>query len=142
MPHESFKQLLGEILSEKGNSTPKTLDEIVEMSGYSRATVHKWLKELESLGMVEKKPVIKGRGRPTTIYYLGSTTLATDKTGGSENSASTPGVFPVHFEKLQHVCIHSRYGHCKETAQECRPDTCPLIQKKAEPPHREQAGKK
>jgi len=54
MPHESFKQLLGEILSEKGNSTPKTLDEIVEMSGYSRATVHKWLKELESLGMVEK----------------------------------------------------------------------------------------
>jgi len=142
MPNESFKHRLAEILGEKGNPTPRTLDEIAEMSGYSRATVHKWLKELESLGVVEKKPVIKGRGRPTTVYYPSSTTLATEKTRGNEHSASPPEVFPVHFERLRHVCIHSRYGYCKETVQECHPSTCPLIQKKAEPPNREQAGEK
>jgi DNA-binding IclR family transcriptional regulator len=44
--HESFKNRLNEILGEKRNPKPRTLLEIVKMSGYSRATVHKWLKEL------------------------------------------------------------------------------------------------
>jgi DNA-binding transcriptional ArsR family regulator len=132
MLNESFKHRLSEIFGEKRNPTPRTLVEIVEMSGYSRATVHKWLKELESEGAVEKKTVVKGLGRPTMVYYPGSAILVTDKTGGIEHSASTLGVFPVHFERLQHACIHSRYGYCKETVQECHPDTCYLIRKKAE----------
>jgi hypothetical protein len=141
MLNESFKNRLNEILGEKRNPKPRTLLEIVKLSGYSRATVHKWLKELESDGAIEKKSVIKGRGRPTTVYYP-SSAIFTDKTEYSENSVSTPGVFSVHFDRLQHVCIHSRYGYCKETVQECHPDTCPLVRRKAESSHRERADKK
>ncbi|PIU14900.1 MAG: hypothetical protein COT21_00310 [Hadesarchaea archaeon CG08_land_8_20_14_0_20_51_8] len=141
MLNESFKHRLSDFLGKQRNPTPRTLREIVKLSGYSRATVHKWLKELESDGVIEKKSVKKGRGRPTAVYYP-SSAIFTDRTEYSEHSVSTPGIFPVHFDKPQHVCIHSRYGYYKETVQECHPDTCPLIRRKAESPHRERADKK
>jgi len=142
MHTESFKHRLSEILGKKENPMPRTLDEIAKMTGYSRATVHKWLKELEPDGAIEKKSVIKGRGRPTMVYYPGSTISATDKEDDSKHSVSTSRVFSVNFERLQHVCIHSRYGYCKETIQECNPDICPLLHKKTEPSHKEQEGEK
>jgi hypothetical protein len=142
MVDESFRRRLGEILGKKENPTPRTLSEIVKMSGYSRATIYKWMKELESKGEVEKRSVIKGRGRPIVVYHPGAAISAAEKMSRSENSTSMLGVFPVHFERLQHVCIHSRYGYCKETVQECHPDMCPLIQKKAELPHRKRADRK
>ena len=60
MSEEYFKRKFGEILGEGGKPTPKTLVEIVESSGHSRATVLKWLERLESSGLVTRKPLIKG----------------------------------------------------------------------------------
>jgi predicted transcriptional regulator len=119
MSEEYFKRKFGEILGEGGKPTPKTLTEIVDKSGHSRATVLKWLKKLESSGLITRKPLIKGRGRPKFEYHPAPTLLVS--AGGPVDLVS------VSFAELQQVCNHQKSEFCEKAVQKCQRSSCPLI---------------
>lgn len=119
MSEEHFRRKLGEILSEGGKPTPRTLAEIVERSGHSRATVLKWLEKLLSSGLITRKPLIEGRGRPKFAYYPAPGLLV--PAGGPVDLVS------VSFAELQKVCEHQKSGFCKKAVQKCQRSSCPLV---------------
>jgi len=96
--------------------TPKSLAEIVEESGHCRATVFKWLRRLESLGLVRKEPVINGRGRPRYFYH--PTPKLLNSNGGN--------LIALPFEELRRACRYHESGFCKLGGQECGASTCDL----------------
>ena len=119
MSEEYFKRKFGEILGEGGKPTPKTLAEIVEKSGHSRATVLKWLEKLESSSLIARKPLIEGRGRPKFVYHPAPSLLV---------SASRPvDLVSISFAELQKVCEYQKSGFCKKAVQRCQRSSCPLV---------------
>jgi len=119
MSEEYFKRRFGEILGEGGEPTPKTLAEIVKESGHSRATVLKWLRKLESSGLIRRKPLIEGRGRPKFVYYPAPGLLI--PAGGPADLVS------ASFAELRKACRHQKSGFCKRAAQRCQRSSCPLV---------------
>ena len=116
---EYFKREFGEILGEGGKPTPKTLAEIVESSGHSRATVLKWLERLESSGLVTRKPLIRGRGRPKFEYHPTPSLLVM--------AGRSIDFVLVSFAEFQKVCEHQKSGFCKKAVQKCQRSICPLV---------------
>lgn len=97
-----FERRFGEVLTEGGRPAPKTLAEIVKESGHCRATVFKWLKRFESLGLVRREPVVSGRGRPRFLYS--PTTKLLNSNGGN--------FLTLAFQELQRACRHHKSGSC------------------------------
>jgi predicted transcriptional regulator len=121
MSEEYFRHKFGEILSEGGKPMPRTLSEVVERSGHSRATVLKWLGKLESGGLVARKPLIQGRGRPKFLYHPAPELLV---------SVGRPlDLVSVSFAELQKVCEHQKSGFCKKAVQRCQLTSCPLVKR-------------
>lgn len=119
MSEEYFKHKFGEILGGVENPTPRTLAEIVERSGHSRATVLKWLGRLESEGLITRKLLIRGRGRPKFVYYP-TQALLTPASGLAE-------LVSVPFAELRKACKYQKSGFCKKAVQKCQLDDCPLV---------------
>jgi len=116
-----FRRRFGEILSESGKPVPRTLAEIVGRSGHSRATVLKWLGKLESSGLIVRKPLIKGRGRPKFVYYP-TLDLLTQAGGPAD-------LVLVSFAELQRACEYQKSGFCRKAVQKCQPSGCPLVRR-------------
>ena len=122
MSESYFKRRIISALTREGESSPKTLGELVEELEMSRTTVLKWLKTLRGQGLVRGEPLIRGRGRPKLLYH---------PTQPLMDSVNLPGkgsleVLLVSFRRLQKACRYRKGGRCKEALNVCRASICPL----------------
>ena len=103
---------------------PLGLSELVGETGFARQTVHNHLQSLVERGLVVKKTLPGGRGRPKVKYRL---------TPGLPRDLPTTDlqVVLLLFKKLKTVCRHEKGGRCKQIRNRCDPSLCPLTVKPA-----------
>jgi len=111
--------LLDEVLLKVLISGPKTLNDLIEETGLSRATVFKHLSHLR--GLVSDEPVLKGeKGRPSLSYRLLKPL----------SSLPTADLVFLPFTRLRRACRFEKGNWCKERKKMCSPQICPLLTKK------------
>jgi predicted ArsR family transcriptional regulator len=108
---------LVEILSSHKKGDGVNLKHLMTASGHARQTVHDHLKHLTASGLVSKKTVKHGRGRPEILYRVNRQAFRM-----SERAV----VVSLAFERLRRVCRLEKGGWCKEVRGECVPGNCPL----------------
>jgi predicted ArsR family transcriptional regulator len=105
---------LVEVLGKDGTLS---LGQLIDRSGFARQTVYNHLNHLIAAGIVSKKAVRRGRGRPAILYILSKHPVR-----GVEWS----DVVSLTFQRLRHVCRFEKGGRCKKTKGMCTAENCPL----------------
>jgi predicted ArsR family transcriptional regulator len=105
---------LVEVLGKDGTLS---LGQLIDRSGFARQTVYNHLNHLIAAGIVSKKAVRRGRGRPAILYILSKHPVR-----GVEWS----DVVSLTFQRLRHVCRFEKGGRCKKTKGICTAENCPL----------------
>jgi len=98
----------------------RSLAQLIEGTGFSRATI---FNHLPHLGSAVSRELVraKRRGRPSLIYKLVKAHL------NLEAQSKPLGMVSISFPKLKHVCRFEKGGFCKEQRKACTSGTCPLI---------------
>jgi len=100
---------------------PSSLVQLIEQTGYSRATLFNHLRHLRD--SVFREPLItKKRGRPRLTYRLAET---------RSELQDYRLVVRVNFRKLKDACGFHRYfydSYCKQTKKACSLRKCPLLE--------------
>mgnify|MGYP001058423065 CR=1 FL=1 len=108
-----------EVLLKVLNSRPKTINDLIEETGLSRAAVFKHLSHLREL--VSDEPILKGqKGRPRLSYRILKPL----------SSLPTADLVFLPFTRLRHACRFEKGNWCKERKKMCSPQICPLLTKK------------
>ncbi len=98
----------------------RSLVQLIEETGFSRATIFKHLPHLG--GAVSRELVrAKRRGRPSLLYKLGNVHL------NLEAQSKPLGTVSISFPKLKHACRFEKGGFCKQLMKACAPQTCPIV---------------
>jgi hypothetical protein len=121
MSEEYFRRKFGEVFGGIENSAPRTLAELVEKSGHARATVIKWLRKFELEGLIERKPIIKGKGRPKFVYYPNPSLFV--------QFEKTLNMISLPFDEFRGVCKYEKSGFCKKEVKKCQLADCPILRK-------------
>jgi len=100
-----------------GKDGTLSLGQLIDRSGFARQTVYNHLNHLIAAGIVSKKAVRRGRGRPAILYILSKHPVR-----GVEWS----DVVSLTFQRLRHVCRFEKGGRCKKTKGICTAENCPL----------------
>lgn len=100
-----------------GKDGTLSLGQLIDRSGFARQTVYNHLNHLIAAGIVSKKAVRRGRGRPAILYILSKHPVR-----GVEWS----DVVSLTFQRLRHVCRFEKGGRCKKTKGMCTAENCPL----------------
>jgi len=105
---------LVEVLSRDGTLS---LGQLIDRSGFARQTVYNHLNHLMTAGIVSKKAVKRGRGRPAILYSLSK---------HSVRGVEWSDVVSLTFQRLRHACRFEKGGWCKETKGMCTAENSPL----------------
>jgi len=97
------------------------LAQLMEETGFSRATIFNHLKHLRGM-VLEELIAVKRKGRPKLLYKL-------EKAIKLEPQTTSLGKVSMKFAKLKHACRFEKGGYCKEEGKACLQQTCPLIAK-------------
>jgi len=98
----------------------RSLAQLIEGTGFSRATIFNHLPHLGS-AVSRELVMAKRRGRPSLLYKLATVP------SGMDAQSKPLGMVSISFPKLKHVCRFEKGGFCKEQRKACTPGTCPLI---------------
>jgi hypothetical protein len=107
---------LARLIEEQGKLS---LNILVEKSGLARQTVFSLLKRLVRDEILNREIVIRGRGRPTILFYRTEKPIRMRKL----DTASLP------FGKLKNVCRYQKNQWCQQKDTFCSIDKCPIILK-------------
>jgi len=100
-----------------------TIRELVSVSGLSRQTVQRYLKDFEMAGLVVRSRVVKGRGRPQHRYKPTLKLARAVSTGLGEELDKVS----ISFKSLRRSCKWFKGGFCKKKVKQCTASICPII---------------
>jgi len=114
-PYNSFEIPIARLIQDEGKLS---LKDVIKKTGLSRQTAINNLKTLTEKGFLSRQTLVKGRGRPTILYY---------RTQKPVNILKFGNAVTLSFQKLKHVCRLEKGGFCKEKKCNCSQDLCPII---------------
>jgi predicted ArsR family transcriptional regulator len=91
----------------------------MQKTNLSKQTAHNHLKHLIRDGVLTRKAVIQGKGRPTIYYRRTSKPLRQVK----------GEVVSITFNQLKKLCKKRQSDYCQEKNKECDISICPAILK-------------
>jgi len=118
MVMDTYCEALKKLLVKDGQATPRTFARIIENLPFSRYTLIKHLKEMETKGLVSKSVIARtSRGRPKLLYHPTDLLLKGEAT------------IPIPFSILSENCIHRNGKKCGKIPSPCELQRCPLLDK-------------
>ena len=114
----SFEIPIARLIQDEGKLS---LKDVIKKTGLSRQTAINNLKTLTKNGYLSRQSLVKGRGRPTILYY---------RTQKPINILKFGNAVTLSFQKLKHVCRLEKGGFCKQKKCHCSPNICPIVIKR------------
>jgi len=115
---DPYCEAIRKLLVKDGGATPRTLIRMMENLPFSRYTIIKHLKEMETKGLVSRSIIARAsRGRPKLLYHPTDLLLK----GGD--------VISIPFTTLSENCIHRDGKRCRKAQTLCEIKGCPLLDK-------------
>jgi len=123
MSSEFLAQRVASILQ---GAEGKTLEEMIRALGVSKVSALKWLKSLESDGLVYRTQLMRAgrRGRPRSLYH------PTKNLKKFMHGSPTGSVVTLDFTTLKSMCRYEKGGMCKALLpklQRCESSHCPYL---------------
>lgn len=108
---------------------PRTLTDLLESLGVSRATGLRLLYELESKRLIRREHEIHGRGRPRNLFYSTKNFERTMEIAKQRHS-EWDGTISLPFSIIKKACRYHSEGVCTAPVMgslPCRVESCLLL---------------